>query len=85
MISIYVNKTKCVNKDSPTGSLRNNHGDCDGNVTGKVMSCCFRLSTSFNLSNVGNLYWSWEGQENKKKIVVFCSRPQDVKLGIFTS
>ena len=84
--SIYVNKTNCVNKDSPTGSLRNNHGDCDGKVTGKVMSRCFRLSTSFNLSNVGNLYWSWilkgcmEGQENKKKIVVFCSRPQDVKL-----
>ena len=38
-------------------------------------------SISFNSSNVGNYFWSWmlklciDGQEEKEKVVVLCSRP----------
>ena len=82
------------------GSLSNNDGKGYENVTQKVKSHCFKLyrfySISFNLSNVGNLFWSWilndstEVQGKKKKVVclycVLCSRsPQNVKLAIFTS
>ena len=77
------------------GSLRNDDGDGYENVTWKVNLRCFKLyraySISFNSSNVGNFYCSWilkdciKVQEEKKKIVVFCSRPrQNVKLGSFT-
>ena len=62
----------------------------------KVKPRCFKLhpaySISFNSSNVGNFLWSWiledciKVQEEKKKVIVLCSRPrQNVKLGIFTS
>ena len=44
------------------GSLSNNDGKGYENVTQKVKSRCFKLyrfySISFNLSNVGNLFWS---------------------------
>ena len=45
------------------GSLSNNDGHGYENVPQKVKSCCIKLyraySTSFNSSNVGNLFWSW--------------------------
>ena len=77
------------------GSLRNDDGDGYENVTWKVNLRCFKLyraySISFNSSNFGKFYYSWivkdciKVQEEKKKIVVFCSRPrQNVKLGSFT-
>ena len=61
----------------------------------KVNLRCLKLyraySISFNSSSVGKLFWSWilkdciKVQEKKKKVVVFCSRPQqNVKLGSFT-
>ena len=76
------------------GSLRNDDGDGYENVTWKVNLRCFKLyraySISFNSSNFGKFYYSWivkdciKVQEEKKKIVVFCSRPrQNVKLGRF--
>ena len=84
------------------GSLYNDDGGGDGygygyeNVTYKVNSRCLKLdrtySISLNSSNVGKVFCSWiptdciKVQENKKKGVVFCSRPrQNVKLGSFTS
>ena len=73
--------------------LSNNHGDGYKNVTKKWKSRCIKLysacSASFNLSNVGSLFWSRilkdciEVQERRKKVVAVCSRPpQKVKLGI---
>ena len=57
---------------------------------------CFKLYrvyfTSFNPTNVGDFFWGWilkdyiKVQEEKKKIVVLCSRlPQNVKLGTVLS
>ena len=77
------------------GSLRNDSGDGYENVTWKVNLRCFKLyraySIWFHSSNVGKFYYSWivkdciKVQEEKKKIVFFCSRPrQNVKLGSFT-
>ena len=67
-------------------SLRNDDGDGYKNVTKKVNLSCPKLnlahSISLNSSDVAKLFWSWilkdciKVQEKKKKVVVFCSRPQ---------
>ena len=77
------------------GSLSNNNGDGNENVTLKVNSRCFKLYRAlFHLVyfvkcwqiflelNAKGLYQS---SKKKKKVVVLCSRPrQNVNLGTFT-
>ena len=78
------------------GSLSNNDGQGNENVTYKVNSRCWKLYcayfTSFNSSNGGKFFCSWilkdciKVQEKKKKVIVLRSRtPQNVKLKRFTS
>ena len=78
------------------GSLSNNDGQGNENVTYKVNSRCWKLYcayfTSFNSSNDGKFVCSWilkdciKVQEKKKKVIVLRSRtPQNVKLKRFTS
>ena len=68
------------------GSLSNNDGDGQENVSFKVCSRCFQLyranSISLYSSDVGESFWSWilkdciRVQEKKKRVVVLCSHPQ---------
>ena len=62
------------------GSLSNNDGHGYENVPQKMKSCCIKLyraySTSFNSSNVGNLFWSW----NFWKTVAKCRKGERKSL-----
>ena len=68
------------------GSLSNNDGDGQENVSFKVCSCWFKLyrvySISLYSSDVGESFWSWvlkdciRVQEKKKRVVVLCSHLQ---------
>ena len=77
------------------GSLSNNNGDGNENVTLKVNSRCFKLYRA--LFHLVYFVKCWQiflelmlkdcikVQKKKKKVVVLCSRPrQNVKLGSFT-
>ena len=68
------------------GSLSNNDGDGQENVSFKVCSCWFKLYRAYSISlyssDVGESFWSCvlkdciRVQEKKKRVVVLCSHLQ---------
>ena len=70
------------------GSLSNNDGDGQENVSFKVCSCWFKLYRAYSISlyssDVGEFFLSWilkdcirvQEKKLKKRVVVWCSRPQ---------